>query len=67
MDYITVILPYLTALSLILNGVFVWAKYRRKEIAALVRQAVAYYKDDTKTEDDLWAVMDKLDAVLDKK
>jgi len=64
---ISAILPYITAASLALNGMYAWASYRRKEIVALVRQARTFYKDDTKTEDEFWEVMDKLDKVMEKK
>jgi len=66
MNY-TELLPYITAASLFLNVVYTWISFRRKEITALVKQTMVFYKDDTKTIEELWEVMDKLDAVMDKK
>lgn len=61
------ILPYVTAASLALNAMYVWAAYRRKEIVALVRKARAFYIDPDKTEEEFFEVMDSLDAVMEKK
>ncbi len=66
MDFAT-ILPYITAASIALNGLYTWASYRRKEITVLVTKTMEFYRDDSKTVEELWVVMDDLDAVMTKK
>jgi len=60
-------LPYITAASLAVNGLYAWTSFRRREIFSLVKKARAFYKDPDKTEDEFWEVMDSLDAVMSKK
>ncbi|MDD5616322.1 MAG: hypothetical protein PHH85_08990 [Candidatus Methanoperedens sp.] len=60
-------LPYITAASIALNAAYTWAAYRRKEILVLFRKAMAYYKDDNKTVEEFFDVMDALEAVREKK
>jgi len=60
-------LPYITAASIALNGMYAYAMYRRREIVALYRKAMDFYKDDTKTMEEFLAVMDAMEAVRGKK
>lgn len=66
MDLNTV-LPYITAASIALNAAYAWASYRRKEINNAIKKAIEYYKDDDKTVDDFFVVMDAVVEVTDKK
>ena len=62
MDYTTVI----AAASIALNGIFAWIWYRRREIRATVRKAMAAYQDKNVTEDEFWGIMDELETVMTK-
>lgn len=63
MDYTATI----ATASIILNGIFAWLWYRRKEIMLVVKEAREAYKDDKVSEDEFWKVMDKLELVMEKK
>lgn len=61
------ILPYITAISIALNATYVWTAYRRREIVALYRKAMDYWKDDSKTMEEFLEVIDAMEAVREKK
>lgn len=56
-----------TVFSLVAASVASYVLYRKKEIVALAFEVIKYSKDDTKTEEEFLVVVNKLEAIINKK